>query len=1097
MHSIRQFFLLVFSLTVPTYCFAAPVDESQANLSLPASEANLKLQIDVFSSQVKNATALCLDDQGRVYVSETYRWRKGIEDNRDHTYWIMDDLAAGTVEDRSALYAKWKDRFQDEQYFTRYSDRVLRLVDSNADGKADATTVFADGFRQDVDGPAIGLLSGPLGIYLASIPHLWLLQDPDGDGVSDQRKSLQDGFGVKNSLSGHDLHGLVWGPDGKLYFSMGDRGFHCETEDGRILSDPNSGAVFRCNPDGSEMEIFYHRLRNPQEIAFNEYGDLFTVDNNCDQGDSARVCYLIEGGDTGWNLGAQALTTYKASIDDGQMDQIPHWLSEGMWQLEHPGQPAHILPPIAHLTNGPSGLAFDSGTSLPDRYRNHFLVCDYKGAPNLCFLYSFKVNLSGAGYTMQDAHMLHGGIANTDVTVGYDGKIYLTDFGGGWIRSDQGNIYSLYDLESIKRPIVKETANLFQQGFAALPSDELATRLDHDDMRVRQRCQFELVKRGDKRRLAIVAQKGQSAYARFHAIWGLGQLKATSELLKLLQDDDAEIRAQSARAIGNTGNSTAAAAIRPLILDDEPRVRTFATIAAGKLQDRQALKAVIQFAANQSQANPFERHAAVFALSRIATPQQLMTMSQSDSLPVRLTGLLALRRNRDPRIAKYLSDQNTMIVDEAIRAINDENLTDAVPLLATYSQRYTGSINDVPNAMIFRRLINACLRSARPSDAETLLQFAANATLPKEYRLLALKALEHFDAPPSIDPTVGLYRPLPSRDITSIREVLAQPSIHLFESSNGDIAAATIRVMRHFGIRLSEKSLIERIRDGRQPEEVRRVALEQLVSDQRFDQKLLLKSLLVDESPLLRTTATLAYLDAFPDESTATLQGMIEFQTDQDLRTAYRILQESESATMAQLLVSELDKLMKGQLHRTVHLDLYQAAKKSPHKLVNKKLAEVDSFLAQQGLNSYDFTREGGDPVRGQLVFQNQGVCMKCHQGDRGGGDAGPPLTDIGRLRRAEELLESIIDPNANVVDGFGSVTVFLADGTSATGTILDDDKQALVLKTPTGNTIEIPVEQIEERSPISSPMPKQAENLTPNEIRDLLAYLLQLKGKP
>ena len=89
------------------------------------------------------------------------------------------------------------------------------------------------------------------------------------------------------------------------------------------------------------------------------------------------------------------------------------------------------------------------------------------------------------------------------------------------------------------------------------------------------------------------------------------------------------------------------------------------------------------------------------------------------------------------------------------------------------------------------------------------------------------------------------------------------------------------------------------------------------------------------------------------------------------------------------------------------------------------------------------------------------------------------------------------MEPNAKVVDGYGSVTAFLTDGTSATGTILSEDKQTLVLKTPTGDTIKIPIQQIEERSPISSPMPKQVENLTPNEIRDLLAYLQDLKGKP
>src|SRR5690606_30253442 len=143
------------------------------------------------------------------------------------------------------------------------------------------------------------------------------------------------------------------------------RGYHLETREGKILTNPGAGAVFRCEPDGSEMEVFYNNLRNPQELAFNEYGDLFTVDNNSDQGDKARVSDLLEGGDTGWNMGHQALTTFKDQIEDGEMGQVPHWLSENLWQTRHEDQPEWILPPIDYLTEGPSGLVFNSGTSLP------------------------------------------------------------------------------------------------------------------------------------------------------------------------------------------------------------------------------------------------------------------------------------------------------------------------------------------------------------------------------------------------------------------------------------------------------------------------------------------------------------------------------------------------------------------------------------------------------------------------------------------------------------------------------------------------------------------------------------------------------------
>ncbi len=240
-----------------------------------------------------------------------------------------------------------------------------------AAGRASKATVFASGFNSIESGIAAGVLPFHGSVYFADIPSIYQLKDTKGDGVADERNELSTGYGVHISFLGHDLHGLCVGPDHKLYFSIGDRGANVKALDGTKAYLPDTGGVFRCNLDGSNLETFATGLRNPQQLCFDDFGNLMTGDNNPDYGDPARWVYVVEGGDSGWRIGYQEA-------------RLPRGGGPWMWEkiYETAGKlidAAYILPPVAHLGSGPSGVAYYPGTGLPKSYEGHFFMVDFRG----------------------------------------------------------------------------------------------------------------------------------------------------------------------------------------------------------------------------------------------------------------------------------------------------------------------------------------------------------------------------------------------------------------------------------------------------------------------------------------------------------------------------------------------------------------------------------------------------------------------------------------------------------------------------------------------------------------------------------------------
>jgi glucose/arabinose dehydrogenase len=163
-------------------------------------------------------------------------------------------------------------------------------------------------------------------LFVGVAPDLWRMTDTNGDGFMDEKKSLAHGFGVHIGFGGHNMSGLKVGPEGKIYWGIGDIGFSGNDDQGNLLDYPNCGVIARANPDGSDFEIFAYGVRNTHEFAFDEFGNLISVDNDGDhRGERERIVYLVEGSDTGWRINWQF-----GKYRDPKNNQYKVWMEEKM-----------------------------------------------------------------------------------------------------------------------------------------------------------------------------------------------------------------------------------------------------------------------------------------------------------------------------------------------------------------------------------------------------------------------------------------------------------------------------------------------------------------------------------------------------------------------------------------------------------------------------------------------------------------------------------------------------------------------------------------------------------------------------------------------
>jgi quinoprotein glucose dehydrogenase len=1072
----------------PAYAPRIQGASKEAELAIGSFRMPQGMRATVWAAEpmLANPVSFCFDEKGRCYVAETFRLHHGVPDNRDHMDWLDDDLASRTVADRVAMYRKYLgDKFHD--YETEH-ERIRLLEDTQGSGKADKDTVFADQFSDAAAGVGAGLLAHDGNVYYTCIPDLWRLTDTKGTCKADVRESLATGFGVHVCFFGHDLHGLRMGPDGRLYFSIGDRGFNVTTKEGKNLVNLDSGAVLRCEPDGSKLEIFATGLRNPQELAFDDHGNLFTVDNNSDSGDKARLVYVVEGGDSGWRTG------YQYGSDLG--DRGP-FNAEKVWSLNDPDQPAFIVPPLAHITTGPSGLCFNYGaTALPERYAGHFFVCDFQAASSRSGIWSFAVKPKGAAFEIDDAHEFIKGVLPTDCDFGPDGGFYVSDWVHGWGPTGKGRIYRFTDTEAAKNPVLAEVKKLLAEGFDARSTGDLLALLSHPDLRVRQEAQFALVDKGrDAVPLLVNAAKGHAdAHVRLHAVWGLGQLarakneQATVALFNLLKDQDAEIRAQAARSLPDHRDP---GPLLPLLRDASPRARVQAALALARTRlNRKDVEAVVGMLRENDDRDAYLRHAGALALTA-ADPAALVDAARDNSYAVRLAAVLALRRLRAPELAGLLGDADPRVAAEAARAIHDAPIPEALPALAASLAK-----PKQPEMLLWRAL-NANYLLGKSENAAVLGAFAIRSDVPESLRVEAVKMLGGWANPGRRDRITGWTQSLSSREAAPAADALRNHLDALLAGPDALLAEAATAAAG-LGIKDVAPQMLALASDSKRAPGTRVAALRALATmpeDQRVQAT---RMALHDSEPRVRAEGRRLLAQMNAGQAVVALGKALEDGALIEKQSALATLGQMTSADADELLSKTMDRLLARDYPSELQLDLLEAAATRKSGPIKDKLKRFeDDRPKEDSLAQYREALLGGDAEAGRRVFftKTEAACLRCHKVQGVGGDVGPDLAGIGSKQKREYILESIVEPSKQIAQGYESVTLSLTNGTVISGILKGEDARAVKVMTADGAVATIPKGKIEERTRGKSAMPDDTvQHLTRRELRDLVEFLANLR---
>jgi putative membrane-bound dehydrogenase-like protein len=1087
--------------------------EAARNSVTPVLAEGLKMEVWGVDSLVKDPIAIHVADDGSIYYSRSPRRNNAEFDIRGHQDWEIRSIALQTIEDkrnflRTELSPErsaqnewladlngdgshdWKDMLEER-------NEVFQLKDTDGDGMADWGQNQVYDFHEEVTDVAGGVMKTEDALYVAAGPDMWRLMDTNGDGLMDEKKSLSHGYGIHIGFGAHGMSGVEMGPDGRIYWGIGDIGFNGKGDDGTEYNHSNNGVIARSNPDGSDFEIFAGGLRNTHEFVFDQHTNLISVDNDGDHaGEKERLVYITRGSDSGWRINWQF-----GKYRDPNNNTYKVWMDEKLFLPRWEGQATFITPPLMNYVSGPTGMAFNPGAGLGERWKDHFFVVEFVGNAAGSGLHAFQLQPKGAAFELTKTEKIVGNFLPTGIDFAPDGSMFMADWVNGWNDKGYGRIWKLTDETAKGWALQKQTEAEIKADYKKLSEADLKSKLYFEDLRIRRKAQFELVKRGKKGadQFNLVIQDKSNQLARIHGILGLSQLARLDDrsyakpLVALLKDADPEIRAQAAKWLGDIRYKEASKELIANLTHENARVRFFSAEALGRAKDATAIQPLIQLLAANNDEDAFLRHGASYALSQIGQAAPLAALSTHPSKAVRMGAVIALRRLASPELAKFLADAEEDIVTEAARAIHDDlSVPAAMPKLAALL-----ATTPFSNEPLIRRVISANQRLGKEENLNYVLGYLAKPGVSEALKKESLATLGTWASPSVLDRVDGRYRGEVTRDPALVKQKVAATLELQAKSSAVELRRESIKAMGKLGMVDMADFLFGKLKTD-PSQEVKVEALNSLVVMNASNLSDAIAYAMRDVSEGVRVAGLglIAQTSLPNDQKVPLLMDILKKRTLAEKQTALLTLGSLEGSKDFKEWSTILEDFKLGKLPEGTWIELEESILATGSaNLKTQYESLLDQKAGGEAWKKYVGALAPGNIEKGRnIFFQNQTAqCIRCHAYDDMGGNAGPALDNIGKTLSKEDLLIALVEPSKRLSPGYGSVTLTLVAGTKVTGLLLEDNKDSMRVKVGT-EVKEIAKKDIASSALGASSMPPMGTLLTKRDIRDLVSYLSTLK---